>query len=62
MFVQTKRETELSKYMIPKKELDTSNMLVSPMPGALVSVAVKPGDEVSNQKTCLLFCVCLKHC
>lgn len=32
--------------MIPKPELDTSKMILSPMPGSLVSVAVKPGDHV----------------
>ena len=32
--------------MIPKEEIDLSKSLLSPMPGALVSVAVEVGDEV----------------
>ena len=37
---------ELEKFMIPKEEIDVSKMLVSPMPGLLVSVSVEEGDEV----------------
>lgn len=34
------------QYMIPKVAVDMSKLLQSPMPGTLVSVAVKPGDIV----------------
>ena len=44
--ILTPREAELSQYMIPKEEIDLSKSLLSPMPGALVSVAVEVGDEV----------------
>jgi len=32
--------------MLPKVKRDTSKVLVSPMPGRLVSLAVKVGDSV----------------
>ncbi|EPZ32472.1 Propionyl-CoA carboxylase alpha chain, mitochondrial [Rozella allomycis CSF55] len=46
--VLNKAQYELSKYMIPKPKLDTSKVIVSPMPGTVVSVAVKPGDIVAQ--------------
>ena len=33
--------------MIPKEEADLSKMILSPMPGTLISVAVAEGDEVA---------------
>ena len=39
-------EHKLNEFMILKEELDTSKMLLSPMPGALVSVAVEIGQTV----------------
>lgn len=44
--VRTPKEQELSKYMKPKPELDTSKLLQCPMPGLLVSVAVQVGDQI----------------
>ena len=44
--ILTPREHELSSHMIPKEEIDLSKSLLSPMPCALVSVAVEVGDEV----------------
>ena len=44
--VRSAREHELSAVMPPPVVRDTSNMLVSPMPGVLVSLAVEVGDEV----------------
>ena len=38
----------LSRHMLPKVEVDMSKYLVSPMPGVLISVAVEPGQEVSE--------------
>ena len=37
---------ELYKYIKPKVKADTSNLLLCPMPGLVVSVAVSVGDEV----------------
>ncbi len=42
----TPREAELMKLMPVKEPPDTSRHLLAPMPGLLVSVAVKEGDEV----------------
>lgn len=50
--VRTKRASELSKYMIPKKEVDTSKVLASPMAGALVNLKVKVGDHVEAGQAC----------
>lgn len=44
--VRSEREHELAALMPPPVVVDTSNMLVSPMPGMLVSVAVEVGDVV----------------
>ena len=44
--ILTPREAELMKLMPAKAPPDTSRHLVSPMPGLLVSVAVKEGDDV----------------
>ena len=44
--IQTPRERELSKFMLPKKVEDTSMFVASPMPGVVASLAVKPGDRV----------------
>jgi propionyl-CoA carboxylase alpha chain len=44
--VRSLREHELAQHMIEKKKVDTSKWLQSPMPGTLVSVAVKVGDTV----------------
>jgi len=46
---------ELMKYMLPKKKVDLGNVVVSPMPGTLVSVAVKPGQIVEEgQELCIV--------
>ncbi|KAI6078706.1 Propionyl-CoA carboxylase alpha chain, mitochondrial [Aix galericulata] len=42
--ILTKVAAELSKYMPEKAAEDTSSILRSPMPGAVVAVSVKPGD------------------
>ena len=38
--------------MIPKKEVDTSKVLASPMAGALVNLKVKVGDHVEAGQAC----------
>lgn len=45
--IRSPRQSELLKYMPLKEVLDTSKLVVSPMPGAVFSVKVKVGDEVS---------------
>ncbi|KAL8190001.1 UNVERIFIED_CONTAM: hypothetical protein K2H54_035245 [Gekko kuhli] len=42
--ILTKLAAELSKYMPEKVVEDSSSILRSPMPGAVVAVSVKPGD------------------
>lgn len=46
----TIREYELSKYMKPPPEIDTSNVILSPMPGTLVNYCnnLKEGDHVED--------------
>jgi len=46
--IRTSRLFELSKYMIEKTPPDTSKLLLCPMPGLVVSVAVEVGDEVQE--------------
>ena len=45
--IRSPRQSELLKYMPLKEVLDTSKLVVSPMPGAVFSVKVKVGDEVA---------------
>lgn len=45
--VLTPRIAALSKLMPEKKQLDLSKFLLSPMPGLLISLKVKPGDEIN---------------
>jgi propionyl-CoA carboxylase alpha chain len=44
--VLTPRAAELAKFMIPKVAPDMSKYLLCPMPGLVVSIAVKAGDKV----------------
>ena len=44
--VQTPRAAELAAFMIEKVPPDTSNYLLCPMPGLIVSIDVKEGDKV----------------
>ena len=46
--VLTPRAAELNGYMLHKEPPDMSKYLLSPMPGLLVSLAVKEGDEVKE--------------
>lgn len=50
MDVKSRREHELQKHMIAKPKIDTSNLLMSPMPGEVVSVDVKVGDVVEAEQ------------
>ncbi|XP_053240456.1 propionyl-CoA carboxylase alpha chain, mitochondrial isoform X1 [Podarcis raffonei] len=53
--ILTKLAAELSKHMPEKVVEDTSSILRSPMPGAVVAVSVKPGDMVAEgQEVCVI--------
>jgi propionyl-CoA carboxylase alpha chain len=48
VFVRTPRQAELARLMPEKMPADTSKLLLCPMPGLIVSVAVEVGDEVQE--------------
>ncbi len=48
VFVRTPRQAELARLMPEKMPPDTSKLLLCPMPGLIVSVAVAVGDEVQE--------------
>ena len=48
VFVLTPRQAELMAKMPEKTPPDTSKMLLCPMPGLVVSVAVEVGEEVQE--------------
>ncbi len=55
VLVRTPRKFALSRHMIEKTPPDTSKLLLCPMPGLVVSVAVSPGDEVQEgQALCVV--------
>eukprot|EP00934_Nitzschia_sp_Nitz4_P000296 Nitzschia sp. Nitz4//scaffold13_size275219//210988//213217//NITZ4_000905-RA/size275219-snap-gene-0.60-mRNA-1//-1//CDS//3329536107//296//frame0 len=53
--VQSPREYELSQFMHPPTVMDTSDIVMSPMPGTLISYAVEVGDHVeAEQELCIV--------
>lgn len=53
--VMSVEEYKLSQFMKEPQVLDTSNLILSPMPGTLVSYAVEDGDEVvEGQEICIV--------
>mmetsp|Transcript_17517 Transcript_17517/g.25079 ORF Transcript_17517/g.25079 Transcript_17517/m.25079 type:complete len:865 (-) Transcript_17517:422-3016(-) len=55
ILVMSPAEYELSKYMNEPAVVDTCNLLLSPMPGTLISYAVKEGDHVvEGQELCIV--------
>lgn len=55
VFVYTRREAELVALMPVKTPPDTSKLLLCPMPGQLVSLAVAAGDQVkAGDKLCIV--------
>jgi len=53
--VRSPREIELLKHMPVLREVDMSKMVTSPMPGAVVSIACKVGDQVvGGQEVCVI--------
>ena len=55
ILVRRRRAYELAQLMPEKPEADTTRLLLSPMPGMIVSVAVAVGDKVeAGQTLCVL--------
>jgi propionyl-CoA carboxylase alpha chain len=53
--VQSQKEYELSKHMHPPILADTSDLVMSPMPGTLISFSVQEGDHVElGQELCIV--------
>jgi propionyl-CoA carboxylase alpha chain len=50
-FVYTEREAGYARLMAPKKMADTGKKVLCPMPGLVVSIAVKEGQEVKAGET-----------
>jgi propionyl-CoA carboxylase alpha chain len=49
------RAAALSRHMLAKPAADSSRLLLSPMPGLLVRLAVKPGQEVkAAEEICVI--------
>jgi len=46
--IHTPRRAELAEYMLEKQPVDTSKMLLCPMPGLIVNMNVAVGDEVQE--------------
>jgi len=55
ILLQSPREFELSKYMHEPIAVDTSSMVLSPMPGTLIKMTVEEGDHVEiGQELCIV--------
>jgi propionyl-CoA carboxylase alpha chain len=53
--MMTPRQAELNALMPVPPKIDTSKLVQSPMPGLVVSIAVKPGDKVvAGQEVCVV--------
>lgn len=52
--VYNNREYEYKKFMAPPKVIDFGKVVMAPMPGAIVSVSVKPGDTVEDGQELLI--------
>ncbi|OEU11692.1 Biotin_carb_C-domain-containing protein, partial [Fragilariopsis cylindrus CCMP1102] len=53
--VQSPREYELSKHMRPPVIEDTSDLVMSPMPGTLINFSIQVGDHVeAGQELCVV--------
>ena len=53
--IQNEREFESSKHMRPPKVVDTSDLVMSPMPGTLIAFSVEEGDQVElGQELCVV--------
>lgn len=55
IIVMSPEEYKLSRYMHEPHKLDTTNLILSPMPGTLISYSVKDGDSVvDGQDICIV--------
>lgn len=55
VLLQSPREYELSKHMHEPVAVDTSSMVISPMPGTLIKMTVEEGDHVEiGQELCIV--------
>lgn len=55
VLLMSRTEYELSKHMKEPPVRDTSGLVLSPMPGTLMSYAVKEGDHVeAGQEICIV--------
>lgn len=53
--LQSMKEYKLSQHMVPPKIIDTSDYILSPMPGTLINYSIKEGDEVEiGQELCII--------
>jgi propionyl-CoA carboxylase alpha chain len=53
--IQSPREFELTQYMHAPVHVDTSDFVLSPMPGTLIGYSVKEGDVVElDQELCIV--------
>jgi len=53
--VYDEAQYRLKDFMAPVVKIDTTKSILSPMPGAVVSVAVQPGDTVvDGQELCII--------
>jgi propionyl-CoA carboxylase alpha chain len=46
VIIRSEKEKKYSSFMKPKPKMDFSKFLLCPMPGVLISIAVKEGDQV----------------
>jgi len=55
VIVMSLKEYELSSHMKEPKKVDTSDLILSPMPGTLISYSVEDGEKVvENQGVCII--------
>jgi len=53
--VYTESQYQYKKYMPEPAQIDYTKSIISPMPGAIVSIDVQPGDEVEDgQQLCII--------
>ena len=53
--VYTESQYQYKKYMPEPTQIDYTKSIISPMPGAIVSIEVQPGDKVEDgQELCII--------
>lgn len=48
VLIRSPREHELAQHMLPRENVDVTKFLLCPMPGTLISCAVREGQEVES--------------